>query len=719
MVSGMIRMPEGVTPVIQTVKLSKLRLSEFNVRKSDDLNIDQLAADIGARGILQNLLVTPVTKPRGSFAVFDGGRRLRALNLRADRGEINPDDFDVPVMVLKGDDATLSETSLAANFHQLKMTPAEECRAFQHFLGTSGDIDAVAKRFGLTRRFVEGRLRLASLATPIFEALSANGITLDVAKAYASTENQEKQLLIWNAYSSYSNADTIRRAIANESMKANDAVALLVGEDRYVEAGGKVDRDLFSDGGDRWVNPEIAQRLAADIMEAEAKRIGEESGLAWIRPIASSYTHNAAAGLYRALLPQPDLTEEQSARLAEIEDRHAVIQSEMEDDELGDDAYQLLDQEYDRLAEEAQAIHQRVPFLPDEIKPLVGLFLTLTPKGEMLLDTQYYSEQPIRREAPAGEDGAVDGEEQGNRFSGGIRVGGDHAPAAPRPETVAPGGKPLSARLYDELAMQRRDILAACMLAHPALALDYALFTMIDDRNHHSVHYGTTIRARAPQDPMIGDMPTTRARDYLAEAHDGLDASWTEHKSEVDRFEAFRALDDDSKAAWLAYIVAMSLEAKAGYSNEQIPLQNRIASILEIDTAAWWRPTSENFFDRVSKGSILALLNDVGGAALTARHATLKKTDISVSCHKLFAGESIVEPEVKEAALAWVPDAMRFLDRQSEADPEFAPNADDVDDDTATVGDEAEDADATTDADLDPAATDDVTTQDDHEAVDA
>src|SRR3546814_18601628 len=122
---------------------------------------------------------------------------------------------------------------------------------------------------------------------------------------------------------------------------------------------------------------------------------------------------------------------------------------------------------------------------------------------------------------------------------------------------------------------------------------------------------------------MIGDMPTTRARDYRAEAHDGLDASWTEHKSEVDRFEAFRALDDDSKAAWLAYIVAMSLEAKAGYSNEQIPLQNRIASILEIDTAAWWRPTSENFFDRVSKGSILALLNDVGGAALTARHAKI------------------------------------------------------------------------------------------------
>src|SRR3546814_8344899 len=104
--------------------------------------------------------------------------------------------------------------------------------------------------------------------------------------------------------------------------------------------------------------------------------------------------------------------------------------------------------------------------------------------------------------------------------------------------------------------MQRRDVLAATLLSHPALALDYALFVMIDDRASTFSAYGSTIRARSPQDPVSGDQPPTRARGYLAEAPDGLDASWLEHKSEVDRFEAFRALDDDSKAAWLAYIVA-------------------------------------------------------------------------------------------------------------------------------------------------------------------
>jgi ParB family chromosome partitioning protein len=648
-----------------TVKLSKLTLSPINVRKRPDelLEIPQMAADLEARGVLQNLLVTPVKKPRGTFEVFDGGRRLRGLLLLAERGVIDAESYDVPVKVLVGDEATLSETSTAANFHQLKMTPAEECRAFQYFIGLNNDIDGVAKRFGLTRRFVEGRLRLATLAEPIFEALSDGTITLDVAKAYASTENQEKQLLVWNNYgTSYANADTIRRVIANETMKSTDPVAILVGEDRYAEAGGKIDRDLFSDSGDKWVNPEIAQRLAADLMEAEAKRVGEELGLAWIRPIASNYTHSAAAGLYRVMLPAPDLTDEQSARLDAIAERQNAISEEMDDESLGEEAYKALDREYDALEEEAHAIHNIAPVLPDELKSRVGAFLKLTPRGELVLDSDYYSEAPVP--VGGGEDGAPD-DETGGSGAAGDGPGGGRAqtPPAPAPEAVAPGGKPLSARLYDELAMQRRDVLAAALLSHPALALDYALFVMIDDRASSFSAYGSTIRARSPQDPVSGELPASRARAYLAEAHDGLDAAWLEHKSEVDRFETFRTLDDDAKAAWLAYIVAMSLEAKPGYRAEQCPLHNRLATIMDVEVANWWRPNAENFFDRISKGSILTLLAEVGGAALTARHATMKKSEISESCAKLFSGEAIVEPEVRDAALAWVPNAMRFFDR--------------------------------------------------------
>lgn len=38
--------------------------------------------------------------------------------------------------------------------------------------------------------------------------------------------------------------------VATGSMRGNDPIALLIGEDAYVAAGGKVERDLFSDAGE-------------------------------------------------------------------------------------------------------------------------------------------------------------------------------------------------------------------------------------------------------------------------------------------------------------------------------------------------------------------------------------------------------------------------------------------------------------------------------------
>ncbi|MBA3897131.1 MAG: ParB/RepB/Spo0J family partition protein [Sphingomonadaceae bacterium] len=676
--------------MFQTIKLAKLRLSPINVRTVEDkaLAIEPLAADITARGVLQNLLITPVTKPRGMFEVFDGGRRLRALMLMAERGAIDADTYDVPVMVLKADTNALSETSLAANFHQLKLTPAEECRAFLHFLGKDGDIDAVASRFGQTRRFIEGRLRLASLAEPIFDALAKGEITLDHAKAYGCTENHDKQMRVFEQVSRYGgyNADYIRRMIVQDSMRSDDPIAILVGEDAYVGADGRIERDLFSaQNEDRWLDPEIAEQLAATRLEEEAARIAADLGVAWIRPIATENTWEASSKLHRVTVPPRPFTQEEQVRVEELEARCSVIEIEMEDEAISDEAYAAFEAEYDTLGEERQALHDRPRILPDELKPHVGQFLKLSRKGEMVLDCDYYSETLIQFN-DAGEVG--DG---GNAITigghgGGQRGGGDTKPQ--RPEAVAPGGNAISARLFDELAVQRRDILAASLLGHPGLALDYMLFAMTDAKRGYG-QYGTTIKAPGPQDPQIGDIGAGKARAYLAQAHEGLDASWMDGATDVERFEAFRLLDDDAKAGWLAYTVAVSLEAKPTYDARQNPMQNRIASVLEIDVAAWWRPTAANFFDRVSKGSLLALLDDVGGPALSGRYASSKKGEISTSCEKLFAGEAIVEDGVKDKALAWVPNAMLFLDGASEAPGNFE-GGDDGSNETAIDEDEGD-----------------------------
>jgi ParB family chromosome partitioning protein len=97
------------------------------------------------------------------------------------------------------------------------------------------------------------------------------------------------------------------------------------------------------------------------------------------------------------MLDPPELTDEQAARLEAIEARRSELEELMQDEALDEDQFKALDSEDDALMAEAEAIENRLPVLPDELKPHVGAFLLLTPQGEMRLDTQFFSEQPIQR----------------------------------------------------------------------------------------------------------------------------------------------------------------------------------------------------------------------------------------------------------------------------------------------------------------------------------
>jgi ParB family chromosome partitioning protein len=87
---------------------------------------------------------------------------------------------------------------------------------------------------------------------------------------------------------------------------------------------------------------------------------------------------------------------------------------------------------------------------------------------------------------------------------------------------------------------------------------------------------------------------------------------------------------------------------------------DHLGQLLGIQVARWWRPTGANYFDRVPKSVALAALAEVGGPALANLHAKAKKAELAQACERIFAGDFIAGVEVKEKALAWVPDAMRF-----------------------------------------------------------
>jgi ParB family chromosome partitioning protein len=643
--------------MIKTIPLNKLVLSPRNVRRSTDEQADlELRADIEARGLLQNLVVTGVTKPRGCFAVEAGGRRLRALQQLAEEGKLDKG-HEVCCLVIEGGPAEAREASLAENFQRLTMNPADECLAFSALVEQGSDVEGVARRFGLTSRFVEGRLRLANLAPVLFEALGAGEISLDVAKAYAATPDRERQEYVFEQMGKgygYAHPDSIRRMMTQATASATDRRARLVGEEAYLAAGGRIERDLFADdAATRWLDVALLERLAAEKMEALAAEAAAEYGLGWVRPTPEGWvTYTLTEGLRRVPAESPPLTPEESAEVDALEVEIDQLAAILEDEEMSDAAQDEAEAKIRDLSDRIDGIVRKTPVIDEDLKPRVGAFLILDEQGRPRLDTTYYAEtSPDEEVAPAGEGGGI---------------------------SAAPGTKPgraagLSQRLVDELAMQRRDILAVHVAADPGLALDLAVFLMIDrDAGYSSEKSGSSLVASPPSNPVFGfktpEAPATIAR---AEAAEALDRSWAEGKTRAERFDAFRALSEEARAAWLGHAVARTLEASLNLAGSRAcAFHDHLGELLGIDVARWWRPTGANYFDRVPKAMTLAALAEVGGPEFAARYASLKKAELAQSCERIFAGDFIGEVEVKEAALAWVPDAMRFASTSAETAPD-------------------------------------------------
>lgn len=632
--------------------------SPSNVRtRSNPVKDAQLEANIAERGILQNLIGVPVARKKGHYRITAGGRRLDRTQALIKKG-IFPPDYQIPLMVvaIKKDEI---EISLSENFFREDMNPADACRAFQDIIDTeSKTIADVARRFGLTERFVQGRLRLAGLAEPIFDALREGGISLDVAMAYASTPDIARQATVFESLTrawGANNPGEIRRQLAVGSYKGGDPKALLVGRDGYIEAGGTIETDLFSDATDElWTDGVLLDQLVAAKLAAAAEQIRQREGYAEIRTVtASQPTFSETYGLRRIAGTAVPLTDVESERCQAIETEIATI----EEAAAGDYSYEQQTQ-LDTLEEELGALQDRPAEISDKQRASALAYVVIGPDGQPELHDQLYI-APVE----ADDSGAGDADADAD--------GGDEAP-----EAAVAAGKPIvSQRLGDELAMMKTELLALHVASDPQFALDLGIFFMAEAALRIIGSYGlpTDLRAQAPTPRAHGFVSVTPAAEAWTKLDDGLDRNWGEHEDVTARYDAFCAMDEGARAAWLGWAIARTLHAVPAGKAGSV-LLDHLGTKLDIDVAAWWRPTAGNYFDRISKPAILALFDDIGGVELRSRYSAARKHDLAASAEGLFAGQLIVEADVKARALAWVPDAMRFA-------PQSAPDDGDGDDD--------------------------------------
>lgn len=652
--------------MFKSIPLNKLVYSKKNVRKHSDPVADaELKADIKARGLLQNLVVRSIA--RGKFEVDAGGKRLKALKALAKEKAIKKAE-PIICLVKNGEDNEILEISLSENFQRAPLNPADEAEAFQSIIDAGSDVEGVAKRYGKTVRFVEGRLRLAGLAPAVFEALASGEITLDLAKAYGATANVDRQTQVFEEVSGayyQVTPDSVRRMMLEASVTAKDPRAVLVGRDAYIEAGGAIERELFDDDeSESWVNVALLERLATEKMEWRADEIKDEQGLAWVRPTLDCYvSHELVEGLSKLPVELEPLSDKAVARLSELEIRYDAQAAILENEDTSEEDTIAAENRLAEIEQEMRELNERKPVLADDLRTEAGAFLVLSREGDPTLVPQYYSE----KSAAGADDEGIELVDDDNK--------------APRRRAA------LSKRLVDELAMQRRDILALHVASDPALALDFAIFTLADADGHDwNAKEATTLRGPVAHGPAsdfeAADAPATAA---LAELRSSLDESWKAAECQVERFELFRTLDDEARSAWLGHVIARTMVASLNIEGERrVPLHDHLGNKLDIDMAAWWRPTAVNYFDRVTKSIILSSFETVGGQELSNRYAASKKADLAATAERVFSGNFIAEAEVKSRAAQWTPEAMQFAQTvESGAQEEPAQESEEIADQAA------------------------------------
>lgn len=221
-----------------TVRLSLRQLitGPLNPRKTfDPAAIAELADNIAARGLLQNLIVRPFeangagtghtvvkTKDLGDLPMYEvvaGERRYRALCLLAERAAWNRHEANVECRVIGGDAAEHLATAIIENLQREQVAPMEEAEAFAQLHGIDPkrwSTANIATAIGKTARFVQMRLALANkLEAPTREALNAGRITVEQARsltmAKGPVQTQALQAVLRNDFGYRSDREIAER----------------------------------------------------------------------------------------------------------------------------------------------------------------------------------------------------------------------------------------------------------------------------------------------------------------------------------------------------------------------------------------------------------------------------------------------------------------------------------------------------------------------------
>ncbi|HMN87647.1 MAG TPA: ParB/RepB/Spo0J family partition protein, partial [Bauldia sp.] len=162
-----------------------LRANPKNPRKAfDGGELDDLAASIREKGVVQPILVRPVAGAGDSYEIIAGERRWRA----AQKAGLH----DVPVVVQDVSDKEALEMAIIENVQRADLNPLEEALGYQQLVDGHGYTQAqLAEVIGKSRPHIANTLRLLKLPEGVREYLRTGQLSAGHARALVTHPDPE------------------------------------------------------------------------------------------------------------------------------------------------------------------------------------------------------------------------------------------------------------------------------------------------------------------------------------------------------------------------------------------------------------------------------------------------------------------------------------------------------------------------------------------------
>ena len=160
---------------LKSLSVSQIDPLPGNPRKHfDDTALDELAASIAARGVIQPIIVRPTAK--GRFQLVAGERRWRA----AQRARMH----EIPALVRELSDREVTALALIENLQREDLNPVEEARAYQRLADDEGMTQAeIARMVEKSRSHVANIQRLLGLPEAVLDLVEAGKLSMGHARA--------------------------------------------------------------------------------------------------------------------------------------------------------------------------------------------------------------------------------------------------------------------------------------------------------------------------------------------------------------------------------------------------------------------------------------------------------------------------------------------------------------------------------------------------------